>query len=349
MKIRSLALFLLVLVPAVLTACQPKSANCIQPDVFCVGLVGEVGPLEDRAFNQSTWQGLEQARANGTADWIASIETKDRRDYLENLRTFAEAGYDVIVAVGSGSSDALYTAAGQFPNSFFIGVDQPQPEEQTVLRNLTRLSFPEEQLGFLAGALAAMLSETGRVGAVCASDLSPAMLRYGSGFTQGAEYIDAEVSATVVFNGQTGLADSFADPEWGAETANTLIDSGVDVIFGVGGTTGNNAIVAAAMRGVYGIGADNDQYYNLPVAAPRILSSVLKDIPDGVDVLLQLARAAQRGEAIFPAGSSTGQVALAPYHDLDQLVPDEVKTRMEDLLHALIAGEIQTGTDAPLP
>lgn len=349
MRIRSLVLLLLILGPAVLSACLPGSASCIQPDVFCVGLVGEVGPLEDRAYNQSTWQGLEQARASGTADWIASIETKDRRDYLENLSTFAEAGYDVVVSVGSASSEALQTAAGQYPNTYFIGVDQSQPEEQDVLRNLTRLSFPEDQIGFLAGALAAMMSQTGRVGAICASDASPAMLRYGNGFSEGVASVDPEITATVLFNEQASLADSFDDPEWGAEMANTLIDSGVDVIFGVGGTTGSNAILAAAMRGVYGIGADNDQYVNLPVAGPRILSSVLKDIPGAVETLLQLARAAQRGEAIFPAGSSTGQVSLAPYHDLDLLVPDEVKSRMNELLQDLITGEVQTGVDSSLP
>ena len=309
--------------------------------MFCVGLVTEAGILEDHAYNQAAWEGLLQARASGAADWVEAIESQDARDYTAHLRTFAEAGYDAVISVGESTSSALYSTAREHAGVYFIGVDQSQPAEQSVLRNLTRLSFPEDQLGFLAGALAAWMSESGRIGAICGSDALPAMQRYGSGFLQGAAFSVPGISATVLYHNQVGPQDSTADPEWGAEMANALIDSGVDVIFGTGGLTGSNALVAAASRGVYGIGADNDQYFSLPVAAPRLLSSVIKDIPQSVAGLIQLARLAQAGTAIFPAGTTHGGIGLAPFHDLQAAVPDDVKVGLASTLRALSAGEIR--------
>ena len=323
--------------------CVPKAADCIQPEVFCVGLVTQVGRRDDRSYNQAAWDGIQQARNSGTADWIASIETVDARDYEENVRVFGEAGYDVIVTVGSGMSETSQSAAGAYPDSYFIGLDQNQSTGQDFNPNLVGLVFAEDQIGFLAGALAAMLSQTGQVGAVCASDVLPAMQRYGQGFLAGAAYINSSVDATVTYHNEVDLDQTFDDPEWGAATANALVDSGTDIIFSISGETGNNAIVAAVARGAYAIGADTDQYYALPVAAPHLYMSVLKLIDPEIAELIKMAREAQAGNAVFPSGNFQGQVGLSPYHDLASTVPDEVKLRMDELKRALQSGEIQTG------
>jgi basic membrane protein A len=340
---------ILVMVGLSICGCAPKTTDCKLPETFCVGLVTDGGRVADRAYNQAAWDGIQQAQADGVADGVAFIETIDARDYEENIRVFTDAGYDVIVTVGSAMGDSTRAAAQIYPDSYFIGVDQDQLAGQEFSPNLTGLVFAEDQIGFLAGALAAMMTNTGQIGAVCASDELAFMKRYGEGYRAGAAYVNMDVVVTVVYHNDVGFDKTFIDPEWGAATANSLIDAGTDIIFGVGCTTGSNAIVAAAMRGVYGIGADTDQYFALPVAAPRLYSSVVKLIAPGITELIKIAKNAQGDLSAFPSGDYIGQVKLASYHELDSSIPDEVKSRMSELNRALLSGEIQTGVSIIYP
>ncbi|MGA2490615.1 MAG: BMP family ABC transporter substrate-binding protein [Anaerolineales bacterium] len=347
-KLHYVALILVTLMLLV-PGCLSKSSDCKQLDVFCVGLVTDVGRRDDRSYNQAAWDGIQQAKTSGVASWVASIETVDAKDYEENIKVFGDAGYDVIVTVGSAMGDVTRAAAITYPDSYFIGVDQDQSANQNFSSNLAGLVFAEDQIGYLAGALAALLSKTGQIGGVCASDALPSMQRYGQGFLAGAAYISSGVKATVAYHNDVGLDKTLDDPEWGASKANLLVDSGADIIFGIGGTTGNNAIIAAVTRGAYAIGADTDQYYALPVAAPHLYVSVMKLITPGIAGLIKMAKDAQAGNSVFPNGNYQGQVGLSSYHDLDSAVPDEVKTRMIELNQALISGEIQTGVSITKP
>jgi basic membrane protein A and related proteins len=347
-KSRLVPVFLVTLLLFV-SGCLPKPADCKQQEVFCVGLVTDMGGHNDHAYNQAAWDGLQQAKRAGVISWLASIDTVDARDYEENIRVFGEAGYDVIVTVGSAMADATRAEAASYPSTYFIGVDQDQSANQSFNPTLTGLVFAEDQIGFLAGALAALMSKTGQIGAICASDALPFMKRYGDGFLAGAANIGPDVIAKVVYHNEVGLDKTFVDPEWGAAQANAMVDSGTDIIFGVGGETGSNAIVAAVARGAYAIGADTDQYYALPVAAPHLYVSVLKMIAPAVTELIQTARDAQAGNSVFPTGNFRGNVGLSAYHDLDSSIPDEVKTRMTDLDQSLLSGQIQTGVSVTSP
>jgi len=344
-----LLIALLLIVTLFVPGCLPKSSDCKQPDVFCVGLVTGTGRREDRSYNQAAWDGIQRAKTSGVASWVASIETVDARDYQENISVFAEAGYDVIVTVGSAMSDATRAAAKVYPESFFIGLDQDQSANQNFNPNLTGLVFAEDQIGYLAGALAALMSKAGQIGAVCGSDALPSMQRYGEGFLKGAAYINPQVKATVIYHNDVGLDKTFDDPEWGAATANSLVDAGADIIFGVGGATGNNAIVTAVTRGGYAIGADTDQYYAFPVAAPHLYLSVLKLIEPAIAELIKTAKDAQARTSVFPSGNFEGQVGLSSYHDLVSSVPDEIKSRLNELNQALLSGVIQTGVSLTNP
>jgi len=344
------------LIPALLIAlllitsgCLPKPADCKQPNVFCVGLVTDVGGHNDHAYNQAAWDGLQQAKRDGLITWLASIDSMDARDYDENMRVFGDAGYDVIVTVGSAMADATRAEAAAYPSTYFIGVDQDQSANQNFSPTLTGLVFSEDQIGFLAGAFAALMSKSGQVGAICASDAVPAMKLYGDGFVAGATNEGPDVKATVVYHNEVGLDKTFNDPDWGAAQANALVDAGADIIFGVGGETGSNAIVTAVSRGAYAIGADTDQYYSLPVAAPRLYVSILKMIAPAITDLIKTAREAQAGNSVFPTGNFRGQVGLSPYHDLDATIPAEIKARMNELNQGLLTGQIQTGVSLPTP
>ena len=260
---KSLLLIIVVLTLIVpLAACQVGSGepNCKRDDVFCVGLVTDVGKVDDKSFNQSSWEGVQQAGEELGAH-IKYIETTDSKDYEKNLSQFGDANYDVIVTVGFALGEATQAAGAKYPNIKFIGVDQFQAPG-TEVANVVGLNFPEDQSGFLAGALAAMMTETGKIGAVLGTDAVPPVWRFGEGYRAGAAYIDPNVEVTTVYHNDVGFDKTFTDPEWGKTTAISMIDKGVDIVFGAGGKTGNGALQGAAEKGKLAIGVDTDQYYD---------------------------------------------------------------------------------------
>jgi len=324
-----------------LPACAPAAPDCADEKTFCVGLVTDVGKIDDKSFNQSAWEGVQQAMEEGVADQVQYIETTDSKDYDKNIATFADEGYDVIVTVGFNLTEATVAAADQYPNTKFIGVDQFLEVEPA---NMAGLNFPEDNAGFLVGALAAMMTEAGKIGSVLGTDAVPPVWRFGEGYRAGAAYINPDVEVFVVYHNDVGFDKTFVDPEWGAATANSMIDQGADVIFGAGGKTGNGAVTAAAQRDVYGIGVDTDQYYTLPEAQARMLSSAMKLITPGVFGLIKMAK-----EGNFPSGNYYGDAGYAPYHDLENEVPADVKAKMEEIAAGLLDGSITTGVPPVKP
>jgi basic membrane protein A len=332
---------------------EVTQADCVKAEVFCVGLVTDVGKVNDKSFNQSAWEGVQQSQTDGSADLVQFIETSDAKDYAKNIATFADAGFDVIVTVGFGLGEATFAAGTAYPDIKFIGVDQFQAWQFTDdtaddSANVTGLNFPEDQAGFLVGALAAMQSTSHKIGAVCGTDVVPPVWRYGEGYKAGAAYADGMNSTTtevfVVYHSDVGFDKTFTDPEWGAQTAKSMMDQGADSIFGCGGITGNGAITAAAQAGKYAIGVDADQYLTLPEAAPRMLSSAMKLITPGVADLV----AAAKDGSIAP-GNFAGLAGYAPYHDLDGDVSAEVKAAMEEINAGLLDGSITTNVSPAKP
>ena len=327
---------------ALLPACSSAAAECFSEDVFCVGLVTDIGKINDKSFNQSAWEGVQQAQRELGAQ-IQYIETADPRDYAKNIATFGEAGYDVIVTVGFALGEATAAAAITYPEVDFIGVDQFQ---SAVLEGVAGLNFPEDRAGFLVGALAALMSQSHQIGAVCGTDGVPPVWRLGEGYKAGAAHADSltgtNTDVTVVYHSNDDKA--FIDPEWGAETARSMIEQGVDVVFGCGSLTGNGAITTAAQAGVFAIGVDSDQYLSMPAAAPRMLSSALKLITPGVFQLIKLSR-----DGSFPSGNYPGDVGYAPFHDLENEVPVQVKEIMEEIHAGLTDGSIMTNVPPVKP
>jgi len=317
---------------------EPTAADCPKAEVFCVGLVTDVGKINDKSFNQSAWEGVLQSQTDGVADIVQYIETTDAKDYAKNIGTFGDAGFDVIVTVGFALGEATVAAATTYPDVNFIGVDQFQAAEAD---GVAGLNFPEDQAGFLVGALAASMSKSHKIGAVCGTDVVPPVWRFGEGYKAGAAYADGMNGTTtevfVVYHSDVGFDKTFTDPEWGAQTATSMMDNGADAIFGCGGITGNGAITAAAQAGSYAIGVDTDQYLTLPEAAPRMLSSAMKLITPGV---AELIAAAKDGSITY--GNVFGHAGYAPFHDVAGEVPAEVSAMMETLNAALLDGSVKT-------
>ena len=342
---KKLFVFIAVIMVAsmLLAACQPAAPakpDCSKPETFCVGLVTDVGKIDDKSFNQSTWEGVKQAEKDLGA-MVQYIETTDSKDYGKNISTFADAKYDVVVTVGFALGEASLAAAKQYPDVKFIGVDQFLSE---TLPNYTGLNFPEDQSGFLVGALAAQMSKSGKIGAVLGTDAVPPVWRFGEGYRAGALYINPAIEINIVYHSDVGFDKTFVDPEWGKSTAISMIDKGVDIIFGAGGKTGNGALLGAAEKGVYAIGVDTDQYYTVPEAQKVLLSSAMKLLTPGTFDLIKMAK-----DGTFPGGNFYGKAGYAPFHDLDSVVPAEVKAKMEEINKGLLDGSIMTNVAPTKP
>ena len=319
----------------VLSTCAPSAEepDCGSADVLCVGLVTDVGSVDDKSFNQSSWQGVKQSESEFGAK-TKYIETKDAKDYMTNIELFANRKYDVIVTVGFGLSEATAQAAQRFPGIKFIGVDQVQVK---AIPNVVGLIFHEDRAGFMAGALAAMLSESGKIAAVLGTDLVPPVVAFKNGYEAGARYIQSDIKVISTFH-PGGLDVAFTDPEWGASTAKQAVDQGADVVFAAGGTTGNGGLIEVASHpGKYCIGVDTDQWNTVPEARPCLVSCAMKLIAPGVFDLIKLV-----SEGKFPSGNFFGDVSLAPFHDFDDKVSLEIKQKLAEIDKGLKNGSIQT-------
>ena len=316
-------------------AAPVKPSNCGSADNLCVGLVTDVGKIDDKSFNQSAWEGLQQAQKDLGVQ-IDFIETTDSKDYATNIKTFTDQNFDIVMTWGFALGEATTKAATENPKVIFVGGDQPQAK---ALPNLTGLIFSEDKAGFLAGALAGLITKSNKVGAVLGTNLVPPVVAYKTGYENGAKYTNPKVSVKSTYH-PGGLDVAFNDPTFGADTARQALDQGIDVIFGAGGNTGNGALAEVAKKGgaAYCIGVDTDQWETVPEAHPCLVTSAMKLITPGIVKIIGDIKA---GTA--KGGNFVGDVGLASYHDFDAKIDPAVKTKIADLTPKVLSGEVPTG------
>ena len=315
------------------------SGDCSSKDVLCVGLVTDTGKVDDKSFNQAAWEGVEKAKADLGAQ-TKYIETTDQKDYASNIKQFTDAKYDVIVTVGFLMADATVQAAKQYPDTKFIGVDQFVDTTKVTSPNITGLVFPEDKAGYAVGYLAGLLTKTNKIGAVNGQEIPPVQ-KYFKGYEAGAKAANPKVTVTGVYHPAGTTA--FSDPVWGAGEAKKQLAQGVDIIFGIGGGTGNGALgevakTAGAGDKLFCIGVDQDQYNTLPAARPCLVTSAEKLITKGVSDMLKQAK-----DGSLKAGNFDGDTGISDFHDLASKVPADVQTKVKDIVAKLTDGSLQTG------
>jgi basic membrane protein A len=303
-------------------------------------LVTDTGGLQDYGLTQSAWDGLRQALDDGIVQKTDFIESVDARDYAKNISTFAESGYDVIVTSGVSLEDETLQAVDLYPDSVFIGLDQPPDPSRP---NFLAVDFPEDQGGFLAGALAAGITRTGIIGAACETSGISSNWQACEGFRAGAEYTNPDILVYITYRESGHREDLFRDKAWGRETALGMIADGADIIFGVGGGTGQGALLAASQAGAWGLGSEQDQFHVTREAGAALLASVT---PDASKVLIQTLTLLPAG---LPPSPLMGTVRLSPYHEAERFVPIALQQNLLDLQTALHNGEVATGVPPEKP
>ena len=276
---RSLALLgvLVLLVAAGCGGSKKSSANTTTGNTgkkIKVGLVTDIGGLNDRGFNHLSYVGLLKAQSElGIAQRV--YQAKSTQEYVPNLSTFARDGYNLTIGVGFTEADAIDTVATNFPNSKFAIVDVDQTQEKHKPANLLGLLFKEQETGYLVGYLAG-LEEKRRPGKDVIGSVGgqkqPPVDRFIAGYQAGARAADPGITTLNAYS------EDFSDQAKCKQIALNQIEQGAGVIFQVAGGCGLGALDAAKQKSVWGIGVDADQSF----LGPYILTSAVKRVDTAV-------------------------------------------------------------------
>jgi basic membrane protein A len=341
--------------PAASASAPAASASTAALKPIKVGVVTDVGQLEDKSFNQSSNEGAKAAatESGGSHDVIV---TQQISDYGANIQTFIDNDFDVIVTVGFLIGTDTAKAAKANPDVKFIGVDQgicvdeqgaPDPtfackgDAATLLPNYQGIVFAEAQPGYLAGIVAASISKSGTIGAVGGTNV-PAVVNYWRGYENGAKSIKSDIKV-LYQETDPDPAKGFNDQSKGKTIANQFMDQGADVLFQIAGLTGQGVLEAVcAKTGVYGIGVDVDQAVSLPNLSKCIVTSAEKKLVDTVKaVVLSVASDTfKAGTVPYNAASNPQAVGLSAYHDNAALITPEIQAKVDTALAALKDGSL---------
>jgi len=247
--------------------------------------------------------------------------------------------------------DATAAKAKQYPNIKFAIIDNayfPTKDyalcPDTVkdcyadggLTNVTSLMFQEDEVGCLAGVLGAGMTKTGTICSVSGMEIPP-VVRFVTGYQNCAKTIKSDIKTLNVY------IPSFTDPAKGKEVGQSMIDQGCDVVFGVGGNTGNGGLLAASEKGLMAIGVDVDQYNTYPEVKGALISSAAKNVDVAVYNYLKSLCDGTVKAGIFTANLSNGGIGLGPYHDWDSKIPQSVKDSVIKAANDLKSGALKTG------
>ncbi len=306
--------------PAEDAATEAPAEEAAPAEKVRIGMVTDVGGVNDQSFNQTSWEGLQAL--DPEVFEVNYLESKTDADYQTNINTFIDEDYDLIICVGYMLADATREAAEANPDQLFAIIDDSTID----LPNVACLMFAQEQASYLVGLVAGSVTETKTVGYVQGM-VSDSMNLFGIGYITGV--LEACPDATILqYN-----VNNFGDIAGGSTAAKDMITNGADVIYHAAGGSGIGVISACDEEGIWAIGVDTDQ---ASLAPDHVLTSAMKR----VDVASQdISKAVADGT--FTAGIhmydlSNGGVDLAPTRDH---IPAEVLEVVEAAKTAIINGE----------
>jgi basic membrane protein A len=308
----------------------------------------DTGGENDKSFNEFTLKGAREA-AEAAGLEFTHIVSEAATDYERNVNNFVDEGCGLIITVGFLMGDVTAAAARANPDVKFaivdvayapgFGCDENVADcytEEGGLSNVTSLMFAEDEVGYLAGVLAGCLSETGVIGSVSGMEIPP-VVRFVTGYQTGAKTQNPNIETLNVY------IPDFNDPATGKQAGETQISQGADIIFGVGGNTGNGGLLAAHEAGLMAIGVDVDQYNTYPEVASSLVTSAAKnmDVAAGNAVTAYANYELQPGVQLSTVAN--GGIGLAPYHDWDGQISAECKAAVDEAAEGLRSGTVDTG------
>jgi basic membrane protein A len=323
-----------------LAACGGTSTTPTK--VVKVGLVTDVGGLNDKSFNHLADVGLEKAKTDFKIQ-ASVVESKTGDDYIVNLTNYATQGYDLVIGVGFLMQQAIGTVAGQFPNVHFAIIDGAGTDAKgndLKLPNVESLLFKEQDAGAMVGVIAGMLEKSGKapkntgvISAIGGVSIPP-VDKYIAGYKWAATMEDPGIKVLI------GYSNDFTDPAKCKTVANAQIAANSEILFQVAGGCGLGVLQAAGQAHVYSIGVDADQ----KDADPSVIASALKK----VDVATYSA-IKDVVNGTFKSGALTFSIANdgAGYAVDNLTLPADIQTEVDSVLAKIKSGALTPPTDIP--
>jgi basic membrane protein A len=275
------------------TSGSNESAATAEPEEkLKIGMVTDIGGLNDRSFNESAYKGLKRAESELGVE-IRAITSESNADYVPNLSTLARQQFDLVVAVGFLMAEATEKVAGSFPETNFAIIDSSQAAMKSKPENVAGLLFKENEAGYLVGYMAGLYTKDqggDQVISTVGGLKIPPVDAYIAGYQKGAKDANPKIETLNAYS------EDFVDQAKCKELALNQIAEGSQVVFQVAGQCGLGALDAAKQRGMQGIGVDADQGY----LGDHIMTSALKKIDEAV-----FATVEQVQEDAFPGGTDT--------------------------------------------
>jgi basic membrane protein A len=349
-KSRTVLGFLAVL--AIVAGCSSSAATAGTGKAMKIGVVTDVGRVDDKNFNQYSYEGAKQA-ADQLGATITYAVPKDSSDYAPDIQKFIDDGYNVIVTVGFNLGDPTIKAAKANPNVWFIAVDVAPCVDESgnpdstftckgdasqLLPKLIGIQFQEDQAGYLAGIVAAAVSKTGKVGQLGGINSNPAVVRYLQGFELGAKSYNPNIEVDTAFFSTGDLTKAYGDPVYGKQFSQQFIaQKGVDVVFQVAGGTGNGALDAACDANILAIGVDVDEYLSYPTADKCIVTSAEKHLSSAVSQTILAINGGTAKGGISKFDATNNGIGYSPFHNTAITIPSDVQGKLDAALAAMKA------------
>jgi basic membrane protein A and related proteins len=338
---RSLALLALpaVLVAVLAGGCGGSSSKSSQggttssssANALKIGLVTDVGGLNDRGFNHLAYLGVQEAAAKLGVKYHVNLSASSG-EYVPNLAAFARQDYELIIGVGFTEANAIDTAATQFPKNDFAIVDVDQTTEPHKPPNLLGLLFREQEVGYLTGYLAG-LEEKRRPGPDVIGSVGgqkqPPVDRFIAGYQAGARAADPGIKTL------NGYSQDFVKQDLCKTIALNQIAEGAGVVFQVAGGCGLGVIKAAAEKNVWAIGVDADQSYIDP---KHILTSATKHVDVAVFKAIQSVKNGTFKGGNVTYGLKDNGVGLGK---INPRVPQSEIALVEKIRQEIVSGKIK--------
>lgn len=348
--------------PSTAPSVAPSESASVAPSTgstLKIGVVTDVGTVDDKNFNQYSFEGAKKGAADIGAAVPPAVVPKDASEYAKDIQSFIDQGFNIIVTVGFNLAADTTKAAKANPNVWFIGVDQSpicvdatgaldttfacKGDAATLLPKYVSLQFAEDQAGYLAGIVAAGISKKGVIGAIGGINLVPPVVRYIQGYELGAKSVNPAIKIDVAYVSASDFGKAFNDPALGTTFATQFIkQNGVDVLFQVAGKTGNGVLDAACAAGISGIGVDVDQHLSYPNADKCIVTSAEKHLSSAVEQTIKAIAAgtAKGGDNKFNAANDG--IGVSGFYDKASLISADIQAKLDAALAAMKAGTLTT-------
>lgn len=284
------------------------------------------GGLGDKAFNDSANEGLQKAAQELNVEITIFDYQQDAQE--ENIRKVAQDGYGFVIALGSENSQAIATVATEFPNTKFAIIDSTADGA-----NITSVTFSELEGDFLVGALAALMSENGKVGYLGGADVL-VIRRIQFGFEQGVKYVNPDAEIVVQDIGGKDDFSGFAKPDEAEKIAAQMYSDGVDVIYAAAGGSTLGAIDAAKTANKPIITTGSDQRYLAPEV---VATSRTKNMNEAVYMLIEKFIKDELQSGVIQLDYKSGGIGIAPLADF---VPASVSSEFDSIKADLESGKI---------